>query len=281
MKNQKLFYLVTLELTPCRSSAPVFSSMRLEAPQNCCPELLEMGPSKASTFPRMKKMKNLSSPLYEASLKVTFKKFYLGLLHLHPPHPHLLCAHPPRCNCKYKARIPQLFLCARNSPAIEHSSSAATVIGSNSNKLKETAVQESLPESLTCDITEGEAISLGKVNSLLMLGGKNWSFIKILKRRLSTPFSTTAVHGAPCRVDSPCTSCSPTSKSSKLTAQSTRRLLRRVCRPWTPCHWEAWPRLSPLRLRMWKWPQCRPELFAQHHHGKSVLPSDPGCAAVL
>lgn len=25
-------------------------------------------------------------------------------------------------------------------------------------------------------------------------------------------------------------------------------------------------------------PWCRPELFAQRHHGKSVLPSDSGCA---
>lgn len=249
------------------------------------PELLSRivgnGPSKASTFPRMKKMENLSSPLCEASLKVTSKKFYLELLHLHPFHHYLSCAHPPRCSCKYTARIPQLFLCARNSPAIEHSSSATTVIGSNNKKLKETTVQESLPESLTCDITEGEAISLEKVNSLLMLEEKNWSFIKSLKRRLSTPFSTTTVHGAPCCVDSLCTSRSPISKSSELTAQSTRCILRRVCRPWTPCHWEAWPWLSLLRLRMWKQPQCRPELFAQHHHGKSVLPSDPGCAVVL
>ncbi|KAK7823877.1 hypothetical protein U0070_020548 [Myodes glareolus] len=140
---------------------------------------------------------------------------------------------PIRCSCKYTARIPQLFLCARNSPAIEHSSSATTVIGSNNKKLKETTVQESLPESLTCDITEGEAISLEKVNSLLMLEEKNWSFIKSLKRRLSTPFSTTTVHGAPCCVDSLCTSRSPISKSSELTAQSTRCILRR--RRWVCC----------------------------------------------
>lgn len=75
-----------------------------------CSELLKMDSVEASAFPRMKKTENLSSCLCKASLKVTFKKFPLGLLHLHSttrPVPGLLCVHPPRCSCKCKAGIPQ------------------------------------------------------------------------------------------------------------------------------------------------------------------------------
>lgn len=94
-----------------------------------------------------------------------------------------------------------------------------------------------------------------------MLGERTGPSSRLIKRKLPTSFSTTAVHWAPCCVDSPCTSSSPTWKSSELTAQSIRRMLRRVCRPWTLCHCKTWPWLSPLRLRIWKQPQCRPELL--------------------